>query len=160
MKHMHAALLIAALLVPGWLVAEENAPAEPVEITADRVERDEAAGTLVYQGNVVIVRGLLTVQGDYLRINELEDGNKIAHITGNPVTFENTDEQGRLMTGSSLQADYDLNSDILVLTRDAVIEQEGDSVRSQRIEIDNKTKVARAGGQGQRVHSVIKAQDN
>jgi len=153
-------LLLSLLLLSTMLSANESASAGPVEITADRAERDEAAGTLIYLGNVIITRDQLIVHAASLIITELEDGNKIATLKGSPLTFENTDAEGRLMTGSALEADYDMNTEILILRREAVIEQLGDTISSERIDIDNKNNFATAGGAGQRVHSILKSKDN
>ncbi len=67
-------------------------------------------------------------------------------MSGSPVRFRQTaagDEQP--VTGSSSQADYDMNRKLLVLSGDATVQQDGNTVRNDRIVFNLRDSVITAG---------------
>ncbi len=67
-------------------------------------------------------------------------------MSGSPVHFRQTaagDKQP--VTGTSSQADYDMNRKLLVLSGDATVQQDGNTVRNDRIVFNLKESVITAG---------------
>ena len=67
-------------------------------------------------------------------------------MSGSPVRFRQTataDKQP--VTGTSSQADYDMNRKLLVLSGDATVQQDGNTVRNDRIVFNLKESVITAG---------------
>ncbi|MDX1344594.1 MAG: LptA/OstA family protein [Sedimenticolaceae bacterium] len=68
-------------------------------------------------------------------------------MTGSPVRFRQTaagDEQQPVM-GTSSQADYDMNRKLLVLSGDAMVQQDGNTVRNDRIVFNLRDSIITAG---------------
>jgi lipopolysaccharide export system protein LptA len=73
------------LLLAGTVVAAPPAlPAagsrEPVAISADRMEADDLAKTLVFIGHAVAKQGAITISGDRLTIHYLPEGGDVERI--------------------------------------------------------------------------------
>jgi len=65
----------------------------PIDITSDHMEADNKTSIVVFSGNVVSVRGRMTVKADRMRVFNSQEGRRVEKIiwTGN-VDFE-MDEQ-------------------------------------------------------------------
>lgn len=80
-------------------------------------------------------------------------------MSGSPVRFRQTaagDKQP--VTGTSSQADYDMNRKLLVLSGDATVQQDGNTVRNDRIVFNLKESVITAGARAnarERVETVL-----
>lgn len=79
--------LAAALLLPclAWgLSSDRN---QPIQIEADRATLDEKAGTSVYEGNVFMKQGTLTLRGQRMTV-QVRDSQVIRiTIDGKPASF-------------------------------------------------------------------------
>ena len=64
----HIALFLALLLGPAISTAVESDRQRPIEVQADTAMIDEAKGSSVYRGNVIIVQGTLQVRADEVEI--------------------------------------------------------------------------------------------
>jgi lipopolysaccharide export system protein LptA len=65
-----------ALPAAAQLPAKSGADNEPVRITADAMDVKTAQNLIVFSGNVVVVRGNLTVHADRARITTAKDQNR------------------------------------------------------------------------------------
>jgi len=138
-KWITGALLAAATAV----AALENAP---IEITADTAEHNEAAHTVTYTGNVVIVQGPLTIHCAQLTLHQPEGGPQTITAEGDPVRFHQAPEGPRKeIDGRASRAEYDIEQRLLSLMGDAELTQEGDRFTSDRIVYDLKTSTVKAG---------------
>ncbi len=64
---------------------------QPIEISADKVEIDNAHGKSIYSGNVEIIQGSIKITGNNATIYTDIDGNlKKADILGTPASFKQT----------------------------------------------------------------------
>lgn len=134
--------------------ADANAP---IEISADSKKTDFKAGLATYQGAVDIQQGSLHATGDQADL-ELEQGELVrAILTGNPATFEKTDEQGERIRGHADRAEYAPATQILTLTGKAELERAGDTLRAPIITYNLETEQAEAGDpdSGERVTTTI-----
>lgn len=64
---------------------------QPIQISADKVEIDNAHGKSIYSGNVEMIQGSIIINGDNITIYTDMDGNlKTADIIGKPASFKQT----------------------------------------------------------------------
>jgi lipopolysaccharide export system protein LptA len=155
----------AFLLSLFWAICTMEASAQsnaPVEVVADQAEYDEASRTVTYSGNVVVTQAETWIRSSTLVVHEVGesgDGGQIIVAKGAPVRFRHlSDDDGKEVTGQSERAEYDLDKEVLTLIGNAKLNQEGDTVTSDKIVYDMKTQVARAGASAQgseRVRTVI-----
>ncbi len=149
-----ALLLVAA---QAWALPEDRE--QPIHIESDRAERQERAGLTIYEGDVVITQGTIRVNAD--RVVVYSENNDVVRIeaTGDPARYRQILEHGDPpMHASSRLIDYRLQEDMIILTRDARLEQDGSTITGERIEYDLAQEIIRAQGdmQGrQRIHMVI-----
>lgn len=142
-------LLAATLLLPGLMhnaSARESDIGQPVEISADRSEFDERAGTQLLEGNVDIRQGTMRIRADRIEVS-LTNGRLAAIVgTGTPLSFEQENESGELMQGAASRIVYDAIEGSLVLEGGATLEQPRQSLTSDRIVVDTRTQTVRAEG--------------
>ena len=139
--------LALALLAPA-APARESDLSEPVDVSADRSEFDERAGTQVLEGNVDIRQGTLRIRADRIEIR-LEDG-RLARIdgAGSPIRFEQEDDAGEPMRGEARAIRYDAVAGNLVLEGGATLARPRQSLSSERITFDARTqRVSAEGGE-------------
>lgn len=98
---------------------------QPIEIEADRLSSQEQQGLTVYQGNVIIKQGTLTLKGDQVEV--FHPQNKLDKIisTGEPAYFERyLHEQQSWIKGHANTLIYYAEPRKVELIGSAFIEQE------------------------------------
>ncbi|MCP5305202.1 MAG: lipopolysaccharide transport periplasmic protein LptA [Chromatiaceae bacterium] len=133
----------ALMLACGPATALESDNQQPIELSADYADIDEAKGISVYKGDVDLRQGTLRLRADVLTVHHAGRKPSKMIAEGKPVHFEQQSDEGPVK-GQSRRAEYEVNTENLVLIGDAVVVQNKDTMRSDRIVYD-------------RVHSVVKA---
>lgn len=114
------------------LPADRN---QPIYIQSDRAERDERKGTTVYTGDVEINQGSLHIAAN--RVTIAMDGTQVNRIDadGNPVRMQQKPAPDREPVDARARTlQYDVQREVLILTGQASITQEGSTVNGERIE--------------------------
>lgn len=142
---IRALILTAALAVPmlpapapaqttdvrlGGIRTDRNAP---VEITADRLEADQAAGRALFTGNVVVTQGPLRLTAPQVEVVYAGDGSGAmdrAVATGG-VTMTSGDD-----AAEGQEAVYTIAEGIIVLTGDVLLTQGPQTLAGQRFTAD------------------------
>ena len=141
---------------------------QPIDVSANEKVTDYKQGTSIYTGNVVINQGSLHATGSKATLY-VKNGQLVrAVLIGSPATFQETDDKGQLVKGSANDANYLAIEQKIILTGNAKLDRQGDTLSSQQITYDMNDEVVKAGGKtgGDRVHVVIqprsktKPQDN
>lgn len=153
-----------ALLPAAMAVAASDKP-QPVTITADDAQLSKPGNVSTYTGNVVIVRGTLTLKGDKLVIHRLKNGEYKAVLTGNPSTLRREPETkaDELVTGHGDAITYFTGKAEIILSGAAVINRGGDIIHSEVIRHEMNTQKTYAGDQSDdsdRVKMVLHPDDN
>jgi lipopolysaccharide export system protein LptA len=130
---------------------------QPIELSADFADIDESRGVSIYKGNVDIRQGTIRLRADTVTVHH--EGRQPSRMVavGAPVRFSQQTEDGPV-NGSAQRAEYAVDSENLVLIGDAVVVQNSDTMRSDRIVYDRARSVVRAGAAAdgnQRVHITI-----
>ena len=159
-----AAILLLALLAAPAMAQQGPGPALPVEITADHAEMDERQGLGTYTGDVIVIRGDMTLEADtvYVRTRDRRPYEMEAH--GEPARLESPDpETGEMRIATALRIDYLLNEDRMILTDQAHVVTASEEARGKRITYDLTTDVIeaeRGEGDSERVRITIQPRDN
>lgn len=148
--------IMAGLMTPAAFAAKADRN-QPIDVTANEKVTDYKQGTSIYTGNVVINQGSLHATGDKA-ILYVEKGELVrAVLEGKPATFQELDDKGQLVKGSANDANYLAQQQKIILTGNAKLDRQGDTLSSQQITYDMNAEVVKAGGKagGDRVHVVI-----
>ena len=123
----------------------------PVEVTADSLSIDQAAGTAVFEGGVVVGQGALRLAAERVEVEYAEGTRRIARLTATGavtlVSGEDAAEAG--------QAVYDVDGGEIVLTGDVLLTQgaaDGAALSAERLRVDLSTGQAELDG---RVRTVL-----
>ena len=125
--------------------AEQAESAKPIEIEANRMSADDARRMNVFEGNVVVTRGTLSIRADRIVVRQDAEGNQYATATGNPVRFRQRqdpkppEKEGVWMEGEAKRIELDERSGKIELYEDARVNRGGDEVKGAYILVDQRS---------------------
>ena len=158
--HIYAGLCAVLLTHPAH--AEKADRDKPVNLEADTVTLDDARKVSVYQGNVVLTQGTLTLRADRVQVTQNATGLDKISATGRPVAFrQKIDGQDAYIEGFSDRIEYDSVNSQLELIGHAQLRRGNDELRGAQISYNAKTEFYKVIGQpdaktpGGRVRAVI-----
>jgi lipopolysaccharide export system protein LptA len=119
---------------------------EKVLISADHMHLNIVSGHSVYTGNVRISQGKLVLSGDKVTIEQ--HNNEIESITviGKPARYNNVTEKGEPIMAESEHMQYRASQNKLEMNTNAILQQPGHQVSSQKIVYDTLKRIIIAGG--------------
>lgn len=153
-----ACLLLAAGLASASAWALSTDRNQPMSIEADRVELNDTKGVSVYHGNVKVTQGTLVLTGDTMTVYNKGDKVEKVVMEGSPATYkQRPDNKDKDVHAKALRMEYFTDPEYIVLQKEAEVEQEGDRLRSERIEYDVARDKVNAGTNqpNERVHITI-----
>lgn len=110
---------------------------QPMSIEADRVELDDGKGVSVYHGNVKVTQGTLILTGETMTVYTKGDQVQKVLMDGEPATYkQRPDNKDKDVRAKALRMEYYTDPEHIILLKEAEVEQEGDLLRSERIEYD------------------------
>ncbi len=147
MFHFAAAVLIGWLisLAPTAARAEAGAtvafgslkgdPTQPVEVSADQLQVNQASGTAIFRGNVIVVQGSMRLTAPEVQVDYAADGKRIArlHATGG-VILANGGE-----AAEAQDAVYTIGSGQVVMTGDVLLTQGTSALSGKVLTVDLTT---------------------
>jgi len=145
-KYFNATLLLS-LLVPAMSHALPEDWQQEMTILSDRAEIDRRAGTVIYEGKVVLTQGTLKIEADRLLI--LRDGDALekAVAEGNPARYEQQIDPGKPVTHAlGNRIDYYTSDRRITLRGDAELKQDGNLFSGDTITYDMNTETVKAKG--------------
>jgi lipopolysaccharide export system protein LptA len=149
MRSVLAAVIVAALALPasGQQVpfGESHDAGQPVEITSDRLDLDQAAGTAIFTGGVKVGQGALRLAADRVEVFYDEGGEESGTVrrmvaTGN-VTLSNGEQ-----AAEGERATYEVATGIVEMEGDVLLTQGQNALSSQRLSIDLNAGTGRLEG--------------
>ncbi|MDG6773582.1 lipopolysaccharide transport periplasmic protein LptA [Thiomicrorhabdus sp. ZW0627] len=105
-----------------------NTPDEeqPIHITADALDIQDQQGISVYTGNVEVIQGSLTLNGDKITIHHPKREIEWIQVDGKPAKFKRFDQaEQSWINGKADFIDYRANTKTVLLKGDAKVEQPG-----------------------------------
>jgi len=118
---------------------------KPVYINADSVLFNKTKGLAVYEGNVSITQGTLEIKAYRIEINAPKNQIERIKATGNPVSFQQKMDDGKLAKGGANKLLYLVEGKKILMDGNAVISQNNDKFSSNHIEYSRKTGELKAG---------------
>ena len=142
-------LALLAGLAPAVAFGLSNDQEQPILIEADSVDIDEGTGVSVYQGQVDVKQGSIHITADKVTVYQKEKRTDRVLAVGTPVRFQQKTDKGKLVKGNARQVEYQVSSDELTLSGDALLTQDDDRFSSDRIVYDRKKAQVKAGASAQ-----------
>jgi len=150
-------VLLAAALVPGVVAAKESDRTQPMNIDANHSEGNLAGGNGKYRfnGNVVITQGTLEIHADTADVIQKNGETERVVLTGKQATLKQQMDDGTWMNARADNLDYNVSSEVIVLTGNYKVDSERGSNAGQRMVYNTRTGDMQSGGDGTRVRTVI-----
>jgi lipopolysaccharide export system protein LptA len=150
-----AALL--GLLLAQPVLALQQDRSQPMDIRAERWEAVLAeTGDARLTGGVEIVQGSLRAESATAVMTRVAGEVRRALLEGQPARLQQEMDEGGLMRATARSIDYDLSSEVVVLSGNVVVNQPRGELRGERITYDLKTgRLDAGGGEGGRIHMRI-----
>ena len=134
-------------VITSYTVALPDDWQKEMTILSDSAEIDRRAGTVVYEGNVILTQGTLKIEADRLMILRNGDTLEKAVAEGDRARYQQQIEVGKpLTTALGNRIDYYTSERRIIITGDAELEQEGNIFSGERITYDMATETVRADG--------------
>lgn len=144
-----ALLFAAASATPVAVQARSSDRSKPMDIDAGATDYslDDRRPT-VLSGGVIITQGTLDIRSSRAEITQRNGEPVRAVLTGGPVKLSQQLDNGTPMNAVAGKIDYDLTTEVVVLTGDVSIQQPSGSLSGQRVVYNMKTGQVQSGGPG------------
>lgn len=160
------ALVLAFLCAAGSAYAEKADREKPIHLEADRVTVDEAKQVAVFEGNVVLTQGTMTIRGDRMQVRQDDEGFRHGTTWGNLAYFrQKRDGYDEYIEGWAERIEYDGRADKVQMFNRATMKRGQDEVHGNYISYDadteffqvigGGTKAASAGNPQGRVRAIL-----
>jgi lipopolysaccharide export system protein LptA len=142
-------LITALLLLASNVIAERADRNKPVQLEADRMTADEVKQVHVFEGNVVLRQGTLTIRADKLVVRQDAEGFQHGSATGTPATFR-VKREGleEWVEGWAERIEFNERTDVAEFFGNARLKRELDEARGAYISYDGKTEFYRVASSG------------
>ncbi|HEX5611311.1 MAG TPA: lipopolysaccharide transport periplasmic protein LptA [Burkholderiales bacterium] len=137
-----ASLFLACLASPA--VAERADRDKPTQLEANRMSADDARRVSIFEGNVVLTKGTITLRGDRIVVRVDAEGYQHATVTGNPVRFKQRGDAtaGRPAIWTEAEAqrlEIDEKNERIELFERARVIRDQDEVRGEYMLLDQRS---------------------
>ena len=127
----------------------------PVEISADQLSVNQADGTAVFTGNVLVGQGEMRLSAGLVKVEYTTDGSGISKLYASEgVTLINATD-----AAESREAVYTIASGSVIMTGDVLLTQGGNALSGQKLVIDLKAGTGVMEGRVQTVFQPGKAKN-
>jgi lipopolysaccharide export system protein LptA len=151
-----AATTVAGTLLAGAAFARDSDRNQPMDIESDRQEGTLDGNSInTLTGNVVIKQGSLDIRAARADIHQRGGEVVRAVLTGSQAVLKQQMEDGSPMTAKADRIDYDMSTDVIVLTGSYTVTTPRGSTTGQRLTYDLKSGRVESGGDTGRVKMTI-----
>jgi lipopolysaccharide export system protein LptA len=152
--------VLALALISGEAAARKSDRDLPLDIEADALDGTlDEDGTANLKGNVHITQGTMDVYADLATITRVAgDFNRVV-FQGKPAKLNQINDDGTQMRAQAQRIDYNVDTDIVVLTGAVVVEQERGTLRGERVTYNLTSGELDSGGNGGRIQMKILPKD-
>ena len=105
---IYSVCLLVVIWTPARSIDRPDTQQLPLQIDANSIQHNDARAVTKFIGNVVLIRGDLTLKGDSLILNQTENGLSFGKVIGSPAVFKTRRkvEEG-WVKGQASELDYD-----------------------------------------------------
>ncbi len=137
-----AALLVLALSAQAF--AEKADKLKPTQIEANRMSSDETRRMTIFEGNVLLTKGTMSVRAERIVVRQDAEGHQYATATGTPVRFRQREDpkdgkEPQWMDGEALRIEVDDRKQTIELHEKARVTRGGDEVQGNYIFVDQRS---------------------
>jgi len=135
----------AAVVLAGSVAhAEQADQKKPTQIEADRLSADDVKRVSVFEGNVQLTKGTLSLQADRVVVRQDADGYQHATATGKPVHIRQRGDPrdgkpGVWIEGEAQRIEIDARDERIELIGDASVKRGQDEMRGDYIVVDQRS---------------------
>lgn len=134
-----------SVLVAGPAAAFDLNSGEPIAVSADHARLDDNKGTATYTGDVVVTQKQTRLTADRVVLYRDQTGVNRIEAFGNPAHYQQPAADGNGETKArALNITYAAKNNELIFEREAVIHQQGNLFKGDRILYDTKARVVTA----------------
>ena len=145
MTRLGSLLLAAALAASaGGTLAEKADRDKPTQIEANRMSSDDARRMTLFEGNVVLTKGTVTVRADRIIVRQDAEGFQTSTATGAPARFRQRQDpkdgkEGEWIEGEALRIEIDDRKSTIELFDRAKVTRGRDEVTGNHIYVDQRS---------------------
>lgn len=122
---------------------------KPIHVESDRVTVDDVKQLSVFDGNVLLTQGSMTIRGDRMEVRQDKEGFKQGTIWGKRAYFRQKREgTGEWIEGWAERVEYDSRADKIQLFTRAALKRGEDEVSGDYISYDVTTEFFQVIGGG------------
>ena len=150
-----AGSLLAASLPALALTGDTD---QPIHIESDQQSLDMRGNIVTFTGNVIVTQGSIKINADKVVVTRPggEKGKEVIDGYGNPATFYQMQDNGKPVKGHAAKMHYELQSDFVVLTGNAYLEQVDSNIKGDKITyLVKEQKMQAFSEKGKRVTTVL-----
>lgn len=131
-----AGLITAGLILPVYAFKLDSDT--PIKVASDNARLDDQKGTATYSGNVRVSQGEAVLTADKVVLYRGNSQNlSRMEATGNPATYKQPQtEQAPAVYAEGRTIIYEAKEERIIFEREALIRQQGDRFRGNRIVYD------------------------
>ena len=161
--------------IPAWLaalalavspaLAEKADRDKPTQVEANKMTADDVRRMNIFEGNVVVTKGTITLRAERLVVRQDAEGFQFATATGKPARFKQRqdpkpgEKEGIWVEGEALRIELDDKNQKIELFDNARVNRGGDEVAGNYIFVDQRSDFyqvsAGKGAEKGRVKAVI-----
>jgi lipopolysaccharide export system protein LptA len=137
-------LALALCLSAAGARAEKADKDKPTQIEANKMSSDETRRLTIFEGNVLLTKGTMTVRADRIVVRQDAEGYQYATATGAPVRFRQRldpkeGQEAVWMDGEAQRIEVDDKKQTLELHEKARVTRGGDEVQGALIFVDQRS---------------------
>jgi lipopolysaccharide export system protein LptA len=161
-------LLGLALALPAW--AEKADRDKPLQVEANKMTADDVRRLNVFEGNVVVTKGTMSLRADRLVVRQDAEGFQFATATGKPARFRQRqdpkpgEKEGIWLDGEALRIELDDRNQKIELFDKARVNRGCDEVAGDYIFVDQRSEFYQVssgkGAEKGRVKAIIQPKPN
>ena len=142
---MKRALAIVMLAGSPVAYAETADRDKPTQIEANRMSADDVRRMNIFEGNVVLTRGTISVRAERIVVRQDAEGYQFATATGTPVRLRQRQDakppetEGAWMEGEALRIEIDDRVGKIEMFEEARVKRGGDEVAGNYIFVDQRS---------------------
>ena len=157
MKLLPLSLLAFAFAAPSVYALSSDSE-QPVYIDSDSQQLDMKSNKVTFIGDVVLKQGSININADKVIVTRNAVNGEIEEIQGfgKPATFSQLTDDGKTLYGEADDLHYQLVADRLIMTKNAMLSQDGSIIRGSKITYQiGSQKLVADSGENKRVSTVL-----
>ncbi len=117
------------------VIAIQNDTRQPIHINSTKQSLDMNANTVIFTDTVIIKQGTIEIHADKVIVLRPDGDQKHTFIEGfgKPVTFVQTQDNGKPVKGHAQKLRYEVENEFIVLTGEAYLEQLDSNITGDKI---------------------------